>query len=143
MATRVTVPGTRWWQAYARRMKRPSRDVAEMIGNAARTPSQFPHVAFRIVNGASEAYVPDTGLAIWEIAWLARSYGGDAEAIARHTNADPDLVRAGLGYAASHSAETDAEISLHTETPLEELLAQFPGMRVINIDLGETEEQTS
>jgi hypothetical protein len=96
----------------------------------------FPHISTRMVNDAPEAFVLGTGLSIWEIAWLARSYNGDAEAVARHTMADRALIEEGLRYAAAHPSQVDAEIRQHTEVSLEELRALLPGIRVVEVDIG-------
>jgi hypothetical protein len=104
------------------------------VAQARDRTEEYPHIAFRDAEGERESYVLDTGLAVWEIAWLARVYGDDAEAIAGHTLADRSLVEEGLVYAAAHRAEIDAQIAFHTERPLEELRELLPGMRVIAID---------
>jgi 3',5'-cyclic AMP phosphodiesterase CpdA len=102
----------------------------------------FPHIRFREVEGRSEPYLDDSGLAIWEIAWLSRSYGGDARAIAaNHTVVGPELIEEGLRFATEHAEEIEAEIVRHTERPLEELLELLPGMRVITIDVSEPDGQ--
>jgi len=105
---------------------------------------RFPHIEFREVEGNLEAYLSGSGLAIWEIAWLSRSYGGDAQAIAdNHTVVGPELIEEGLQYAAEHAEEIDAEVAQHTERPLEELLEMFPGMRVIAFEVDEVDGQHS
>jgi hypothetical protein len=101
----------------------------------------FPHISIRLVEGRPEPYILDTGLAVWEAAWLARTYDGDAEAIARHTLAERGLIEEGLRYAAEHTSEIDAQISLHTERSLEELLELLPGMRVLTFDTSEPDGQ--
>ena len=98
--------------------------------------NEFAHIAFREVEGNLEAFLLDSGLAIWEIAWLGRSYGGDARKIAdNHTVVRPELIEEGLRYAIEHSVEIDAEIIRHTERPLEELLELLPGMRVVTVEM--------
>jgi uncharacterized protein (DUF433 family) len=104
-----------------------------------RTPRRFPHVEVRVVDGEPEPYIPSTGLAVWEVAWLARAYDGDAEAIARHTLVDRELIEEGLRYAAEHTDEIDAQIALHTERSLEELLELLPSMRVLTVDASESD----
>lgn len=99
------------------------------------TPQRFPHVRVRMANGQPEAFVLDTGLSIWEVAWLARTYHGDIGAVVRHTLADRELIEEGVRYAAEHVDEIDAEIVRHTEVSLEELQALLPGMRVVTLDL--------
>lgn len=102
--------------------------------DAHNTANEFPHIAIRSVEGMPEAYLPGTGLSVWEIAWLGRAYSGAAHAIAEHTGAGPDLVEEGLRYAAEYCQEIDEEIVRHTERPLEDLLEMFPGMRVVSIE---------
>jgi hypothetical protein len=95
--------------------------------------TRFPHVAIRDAEGVEEVYVRDSGLAIWEIAWLGRMYDGNAvEIAANHAAAAPELIEEGLRYAAEHLSEIETEIARHTERPLEELLALLPSMRIIS-----------
>jgi len=107
---------------------------------------RFPHIRFREVNGRNEAYLVDSGLAIWEIAWLAPGYGGDAQAIAdNHTVVSADLIEEGLRYAAAHAEETEAEIKDHTAGSLEELQEKLPGVpiKVFYFDASEDPRQSS
>lgn len=126
---------TEQWSKYARHIHRSVREFEDIVREAAQTPQRFPHVRTRMVNGAPETFVVGSGLAIWEIAWLARSYEGDPDAIARHTLADPALVAEGLRYAAERPAEVDAEIRWHTEVSLEELQAMLPGIHVVTVPI--------
>jgi hypothetical protein len=103
--------------------------------SATQQPNPYPHIRFRNVDGSPEAHVLETGLAVWEVAWLARFYGGNAEAIARQTLSAPDLIAEGLRYAAQYAVEVDAEIARHTEVPFEELRALLPGIRVVTVDI--------
>jgi hypothetical protein len=70
---------------------------------------------------------------VWEIAWLARTYSSDLDFLSREIFTDRHLIEEGLQYAEEHRALIDAQIALHTERPLEELLELLPGMRVIEI----------
>lgn len=135
MATRVTKVPTRWWGDYARRVDLTVSEVGDLVRSASRTRERFPHVRFRVTAVGPEAYVVGTGLAIWEVAWLARTYG-DAETVAEQIFADPTLVAEGLRYAAEHPAQVDAEIRQHTEVTVEELKALLPGIQIIEDDEG-------
>jgi uncharacterized protein (DUF433 family) len=96
----------------------------------------YPHVAIRELNGLTEACIPGTGLAVWELAWIARLHD-DVGATAEHLGQSRELIEEALRYARDHSAETDEEIKFHTERSLEDLLEILPGMRVIDIELSE------
>lgn len=135
MAICVRRSETDWWVRHAQRTRRSIPDLESILRPAGRTAQRFPHVRVRMVNGVPEAFVLGTGLAIWEIAWLARSYDGDSKAIAQHTLANRRLIEEGLRYAAERVAEVDGEIVRHTEVPLEELRALLPGLQVVTVDL--------
>ncbi len=107
------------------------------------TTEEFPHITFRDVAGRREAYVSDTGLAVWEIALLARGYDGDAAEIARETFTDRDLIEEGLCYVAKHHAETDAEIARHTVNSMEELQGRFPKVPILVTGTSPNQEQVS
>ncbi|MGI8826663.1 MAG: hypothetical protein ACR2JC_13630 [Chloroflexota bacterium] len=71
-------------------------------------PDTFPHATIRIVNDQPEPYLPGTGLAVWEIAWLSRVYEGDVDALARHLEASPinhALIEEALEYARANPDE--------------------------------------
>lgn len=103
--------------------------MARRLGSS-RTPTRFPHVQTRTVDGEPEAYVVGTGLAVWEIVWLARSYG-PAAGIAEQTYADAALVSEGLRYADEHRDEVEAQVRRHTQVTAEELRELLPNITVI------------
>jgi len=85
---------------------------------------RFPHIEFREVEGNLEAYLSGSGLAIWEIAWLSRSYGRDAQTIAdNHTVVGPELIEEGLQYAAEHADEISVERAEEARRRAQEKLA--------------------
>lgn len=141
MAIRVKTPRTQWWMRYAKRTHRSAPELSDILQPAAETPQRFPHVRIRLVNKEPEAFISGSGLFIWEIAWLARSYDGDVQAVARHTLADPILIEEGMCYAAERAVEVDAEIRRHTEVSLEELQALLPGIQVISVDIGDDDRR--
>jgi len=141
VALRVTRPRTHWWHTFARRVQRSPEAVGDIVRAAGATHGRFPHVRVRMVNGRAEAFIPDTGLSIWEVAWIARAYDGDVDATVRHTEAPRDLIEEGLRYAAEHRAETDAQIALHTDYTLEDLLQMYPGIQVFTFDPSEPDGQ--
>ncbi len=134
---RIRVPesGTAWWRRYAERIHRSVEELEDIVRVTGKTPQRFPHVRTRIVNEEPDTFVLGTGLSIWEIAWLARCYGSDPYAIARHTLADPALVEEGLRYTAERPDEVEIEIQRHTEVALEDLQAMLPGIRVVTVDI--------
>jgi len=130
-----------WWRRYAERVRRPPEDVAEIMRVAAMTPNPYPHIRLRLVLDRSEAYLPGTGLAVWEIAWIAGFYDRDIDATMAHLGQSREVVEEGLRYADEHAAEIEAEIKDHTADTLEELQEKLPGIRVMPFDIGESDEQ--
>src|SRR5579872_5865884 len=91
------------------------------------------HIAFR-EEARTEAYLPGTGLAVWEIAWIAEAYAGDVDATAQHLDIDCALVREALDYAAKHPEEIGIQIHDHVSWTEEDVRRAFPRARVISFD---------
>ncbi|HLJ69549.1 MAG TPA: hypothetical protein VKX16_19510 [Chloroflexota bacterium] len=90
------------------------------------------HIAFRTVEGR-EAYLPGTGLTVWEIAWIAQGYEGDVEATARHLEIECALVQEALVYAADHQIEIETQIHEHVSWTADEIARLLPRARGIKI----------
>lgn len=111
------------------------------MARAADTEDSLPRVETRQVHDGLEAYLPDTGLAVWEIAWIAGMYDRDIDATMAHLGQSREVIEAGLRYADEHAAEIDAEIKNHTADSLEELREKLPGIPILPIDIGELDQQ--
>jgi hypothetical protein len=115
-----------------------------MMRAGARTPNPYPHIRLRLASGKTEAYLPGTGLAVWEIAWLSRIYEGDVDAVARHLEAcpiNPPLIAEALDYARTHPDEIDPVVDLVENMTEERLREVLPGMKVITFDPNAVDEQ--
>ncbi len=93
----------------------------------------FPHIEFR-TQERREAYLPGTGLTVWEVAWIAEAYEGDVEQTAEHLGIDRSLVRAALDYASQHVVEIGMQIHDHVCWEEEDFLRAFPQATVIRFD---------
>jgi uncharacterized protein (DUF433 family) len=91
------------------------------------------HIAFRTVE-RQEAYLPGTGLTVWEVAWVARAYDGDIEATVQHLGIDCELVQEALAYADEHHIEIETQIHDHVSWSAEEIQRLLPRARAITID---------
>lgn len=95
----------------ARRLgKRPSETVTVLVEEALRM-AEYRHIEFRDSIVGRQAYVKGSSLAVWEVAMVARDYGGDEERVAAHLHWPVTRVRAALRYVADFKAEIDAAIA--------------------------------
>jgi hypothetical protein len=101
----------------------------------------FPHIAVRTVE-REEAYLPGTGLAVWEVAWIAGGYGGDIEATVQHLGIDCELVEEALAYAAEHDMEIQIQIHDHVSWTDEEVMRLMPRATVITFDPSPSDHST-
>jgi uncharacterized protein (DUF433 family) len=95
--------------------------------------SSQDHIAFR-TEERTEAYLPGTGLAVWEVAWVAEGYNGDVEATAEHLGIDCALVREALAYAAEHREEIGVQIHDHVSWTEEDFRRAFPRARILTFN---------
>ena len=90
-------------------------------------------IAFKTTE-TKEAYLPGTGLAVWEIAWVAEAYDGDVEKTAEHLSIDCDLVKEALDYAVEHREEIGVQIHHHVCWEEEDFRRAFPRVTVLAFD---------
>ncbi len=95
----------------ARRFGRKPSEMAMILVEEALRTAEYGHIEFRSSAVGRQAYIIGTGLAVWEVAMVARDYSGDAEAVARHLRWPLVRVQAALRYAADFKDEIDAALA--------------------------------
>lgn len=100
------------------------------------------HIAFH-TRQQTEAYLPDTGLAVWEVAWVAEAYEGDVEQTAEHLGIEHELVREALHYAAAHPGEIGVQIHDHVMWTEEDMRRAYPRIEVVPVEIDGSEPLTS
>jgi hypothetical protein len=91
----------------AHRLGRTPAQASAMFVEEALRRAEFAHIDFRNSAAGRQAYVPGTGLAVWEVVWLARHYQLDVGETARHLQCPAYRVQAGLDYAAAFPEEIE------------------------------------
>lgn len=112
--------------------KRPSETITLLVEEALRM-AEHPQIDFRDSMAGRQAYVKGSGLAVWEVALIARSYDGDAAGVAAHLRWPETRVRAALTYARDYSDEIDAALDDYDAidfASLQRLLPQIQALAV-------------
>jgi hypothetical protein len=73
--------------------------------------AEFGHIVFRGSPVGRQAYVMGSSLAVWEIVFVARDYGGDPVQTARHLHWPRVRVQAALAYAEAFPDKIAAAIA--------------------------------
>ncbi|MDR5696057.1 MAG: DUF433 domain-containing protein [Armatimonadota bacterium] len=63
------------------------------------TDAKFPLIEFRASSLGRQPYIKGTGLAVWEVALVAKQLGMDARKVAEHLGWPEERVQAALRYA--------------------------------------------
>ena len=114
-----------------RRGKSVSETLVGLVEEGLRA-AEYPLVQFRDSSVGREAYVMGTSTAVWEVAWLARFFGGDADAVAGHLNWPLARVRAALNYGARFPEEIQDALEDMERDP-RDLQAMLPSLRVVTV----------
>jgi hypothetical protein len=133
-STHSTVISMRLPVASGDRLKRmakrhgwtPSDASARLVEEGLRR-SEFAFVDFRDSTVGRQACIQGSGLAIWEVVLLARSYKDDLMATAKHLRWPKAKVEAAVNYAEAFPEEIDqalAEYSAMNFTALKRMLPQ-------------------
>ncbi|HEU5439450.1 MAG TPA: hypothetical protein VFU88_09180 [Ktedonobacterales bacterium] len=118
----------------------PSETSALMVEEALRT-AEFGHIQFRNTPAGRQAYVLGTGMAVWEIAMVARAFSKDAEQAVAHLELPLVKVQAALSYARAYPDEITAALddSRRSFTELEHML---PGAQRVVVSSEAMDEST-
>ncbi len=110
-----------------RRSGRSRSAVVEELTEEAAKTRLHPGIAFR--DRPRRAWVIGSGLDVWEIIEMLRSYDGDEESLlANHPLLNVRRLRAAQAYAERFPEETEPLIE-ENHRPLEELLELYPFLR--------------
>src|SRR5438067_260300 len=113
--------------------KRPSETVALLVEEALRM-SEHSHIDFRASMAGRQAYVKGSGLAVWEVAMVARDYGGDVEKVAAHLQWPRPWVQAALQYARDYRDEIDTALADNDAVDFAALQRLLPQAEQISVD---------
>lgn len=111
----------------SRRMNRTVSEAAALLLEEALRMAEFAFIQFRDSPVGRQAYLQGSNLAVWEVAALARAYGGDAGQVAAHLEWPETKVRAALNYAAAYPDEIEAAIE-DNRLGLDDLRHMVPGI---------------
>jgi hypothetical protein len=112
----------------ARREGRSRSAVVEELAEEAAKMRLFPGIGFR--GRPRRAWVIGSGLDVWEIVELLRSYEGDAERLrVSHPLVSDRHLRIARAYAERFSGEIEGLLEAN-KRPLEELRALYPFLEV-------------
>lgn len=112
----------------ARRTRRSKGAVVESLAEEAARCRRFPGIAFRGPE-PRRAWLLGTALDVWQVVEAYRDFGS-VERMARESDLDERQIGLALAYYEQHSEEIDDAIS-ENRRPLEELVRELPGARVI------------
>ncbi|MGB0121975.1 MAG: hypothetical protein WA419_02615 [Silvibacterium sp.] len=113
-----TVISMRLPVASGKRLKRmanrhgwtPSDASARLVEEGLRR-SEFAFIDFRDSSVGRQAYIQGSGLAVWEVMLLLRSYKNDLQAVARHMRWPQAKVQAAVNYAEAFSDEINEALA--------------------------------
>lgn len=111
----------------ARRLGHTRSEVGVLLIEEALRMSEFGHIVFRDSPVGRQAYVMGSSLAVWEVVFVARGYGGNAQQTARHLNWPLVRVQAALAYAEAFPDEIKAAIADNDASDFATLKRMLPG----------------
>lgn len=103
----------------------PSDASARLVEEGLRR-SEFAFLDFRDSPAGRQACIQGSTLAIWEVALLARSYKGDAVAVARHLEWPASKVQAALHYAEAFPDEIQEALAENDSIDFKALKRMLP-----------------
>lgn len=140
---RLSSSTDRFVEAEARRRKRSKSAIVEALTEEAARTQRFPGIGFMGEDYDRRAWVVGTGMDVWELIELARSYGDDDDAILedfpRVNRRHLHIARA---YARSYPEEVEGEIA-ENRRPVEEWLELYPFIEHIEVDSSADPSETA
>jgi uncharacterized protein (DUF433 family) len=116
----------------ARRTRRSKGAVVEALADEALRTRRFPGIAFRGTDWNRRPWVIGTGMDVWEIVWVSRSFPSVDETVA-HYHLNEAQIRLALAYYDEYPEEIDERIE-DSERPLEALQREHPSIDTIVVE---------
>ena len=136
MASRVV--SVRLKDADAARLERQARLLQRSTGETAALllaeklkEEEFPLIEFRPTLIGRQAFVEGTSLAVWEVAAVARAFGGEGRRVAEHLDWPLDKVKAALAYAEAYPGEINPLVAHSESMTYDKLKRLLPGLRLV------------
>ena len=111
------------------RGRTPSEMGAVLIEEGLRR-TEFAMIDFRDSPVGRQAYIQGSSLAVWEVVWIARSYGNNLEKTAAHLEMSPLKIKSALNYAEAFPDEIEEALSEHEDCNFESLSRMVPQAEV-------------
>ena len=104
--------------------------------------SEFAYVEFRDSPIGRQPYLSGSGLAIWEVIMIARSFDFDAEELAKSYRLSFESVKAAFHFYDAYKEEIDQAIE-DNNIGFDAMKRQLPGMKLVVVSDGEFAENTA
>ncbi len=91
---------------------------------------EYSAITFADSAAGRQAYVAGTGLAVWEVMMVARTYGQDVRMTAEHLELPERLIRAALTYASDFADEIGAQLAENDDMDFEALRRILPDLQL-------------
>ncbi len=128
--------GMRFPRPRAERLKRMAKSHGWTVSEASARlleeglrREDFAFIDFRDSSAGRQAYLQASSLAVWEVAALARSYGNDTAAVAKHLRWPEVKVFAALNYAKAFPEEIENAMAENDAVDFEALSRMLPQAR--------------
>lgn len=124
-SVRFRLPADHFVEAEARRTRRSKSDLVEALTEEAILTRRFAGVAFRGEDWSRRPWVIGSGLDVWEIVDMLRSYEGDVARLVDDNDLEERHVRLALAYYEQHREEIDGAVA-ENRRGLDELHQLYP-----------------
>lgn len=106
----------------------PSDASARLVEEGLRR-SEFAFIDFRDSPAGRQGCIQGSSLAVWEVMLVARDYGNQAAAVAKHLHWPETKVQAAFNYARAYAQEIEAALEENDAMNFESLRRMLPQAR--------------
>ncbi|HKV84744.1 MAG TPA: hypothetical protein VJN88_09320 [Ktedonobacterales bacterium] len=117
----------------ARRFNRTVSETSALLLEEAMRMEEFAYVRFFASPVGRQAYLLGSSLSVWEVMFIAKSYGDDAAHTAEHLGIPLDRVLAAFNYAKTYPDEIQAAID-DNAMDFDALQRMIPGAELYRIE---------
>lgn len=117
----------------AERLGRPPSEIGALLLEEALRMADYPSIEFRDSPVGHLAYVRGSSLAVWEVAMVARGYGGDALQTAEHLEWPVSRVEDALSYAHAYADEITSIVEDNAAQTFESVQHILPSMQRVTL----------
>jgi hypothetical protein len=128
ISMRLPAESGRRLKRFAKRHGWTASDTSARLVEEGLRRTEFAYIDFRDSSAGRQTYIQGSGVQVWMVMLLLRSYKGDVAAVAEHLVWPVEKVKAAINYRDAYPEEIDSALAENDAIDFDSLKRDLPGI---------------